>query len=1038
MLSLKRTHKYRRWVYLTIVAFTVSITSLAVREEMRTSEIQARHFSRLAKAMTYEILPGPSSAIRFPRSGSYDKRLGFSELPRFLERLKKAGFEVESQTRFSPELFRMTEQGLFPPYREKDQAGLRVLSRDRRVLFSKVYPERVYASFEAIPRVIVDTLLAIENRELLDGRYPKRNPAIEWDRLLRAALQYPFWGGHGKGQRGPGGSTLATQLEKVRHSPAGITPSVGEKLRQLVSASLRAYRDGEQTLEAQKFIVVNYLNSLPLAAVPGHGEVIGLADGLKSWFGAEFDETNRILGAGYPMPDENNPAARALAYKQVLCLLLAQRRPTWLLIQGRDKLLPLTDAYLRVLSRDGVINPALRDAALAVPLTFLPSASRHHNHATPRERKTANIIRTRLAGLLGLSDLYALDRLDITVETTLDQAAQEAVTAMLLGLRDPDQVKAVGLSSYRLLDRGNPDAVKYSFSLYERGTGVNWLRVQTDNLHRPFDLNEGMKLDLGSTAKLRTLATYLQIVADSYQRYIGLAPEDLRSITVHASDRLTAWVIEQLASKPHTPLSTVLDAAMDRRYSASPAEGFYTGGGLHYFRNFGSANNGRMLSVQEAFRDSVNLVFIRLMRDIVRYYQRRFPDSTAEMLEDPDHWLRETYLRRFADEEGSVFLRRFYRKYAGLSPEASLRTLLRRGRLTHKRLATILRSVKPRDSRAQFVADMRTHLLDATLKGHELEKLYDAYSVDRYDLQDRGYIAGVHPLALWLVGYLFAHPEATLQQILAASATERLQAYRWLFNTKSKKAQDRRIRNLLEIDAFKQVHSAWKQLGYPFESLVPSYATAIGASADRPAALAELIGILLNDGVRYPTHRIQRLRFAEGTPYETVVTAVPSEGKRVLAPEVAAVVRGALVETVEKGTAKRAHAAIADRDDRPLTIGGKTGTGDHRHKVYGRGRQLIEERVVNRTAAFVFLIGDRFYGVVTAHVAGPEAAGYRFTSALVVQLFRVLAPELLAVIGRAEATFIAAQGTQPIDTNHLEYLLRGDTNPPITSRARGH
>ena len=30
--------------------------------------------------------------------------------------------------------------------------------------------------------------------------------------------------------------------------------------------------------------------------------------------------------------------------------------------------------------------------------------------------------------------------------------------------------------------------------------------VQADNLDRPFDINSGMKLDLGSTAKLRTLA----------------------------------------------------------------------------------------------------------------------------------------------------------------------------------------------------------------------------------------------------------------------------------------------------------------------------------------------------------------------------------------------------------------------------------------------------------------------------------------------------------------------------------------------------
>ena len=46
----------------------------------------------------------------------------------------------------------------------------------------------------------------------------------------------------------------------------------------------------------------------------------------------------------------------------------------------------------------------------------------------------------------------------------------------------------------------------YSLLLFERTPSTNLLRVQADNLDRPFDINSGMKLDLGSTAKLRTLA----------------------------------------------------------------------------------------------------------------------------------------------------------------------------------------------------------------------------------------------------------------------------------------------------------------------------------------------------------------------------------------------------------------------------------------------------------------------------------------------------------------------------------------------------
>lgn len=55
-------------------------------------------------------------------------------------------------------------------------------------------------------------------------------------------------------------------------------------------------------------------------------------------------------------------------------------------------------------------------------------------------------------------------------------------------------------------------------------------------------------------------------------------------------------------------------------------------------------------------------------------------------------------------------------------------------------------------------------------------------------------------------------------------------------------------------------------MGYPFDHLVPSLATAIGSSGDRPAALSELVGIIQNDGVRLPTLRIDTLHFAANTP----------------------------------------------------------------------------------------------------------------------------------------------------------------------------
>jgi hypothetical protein len=57
-------------------------------------------------------------------------------------------------------------------------------------------------------------------------------------------------------------------------------------------------------------------------------------------------------------------------------------------------------------------------------------------------------------------------------------------------------------------------------------------------------------------------------------------------------------------------------------------------------------------------------------------------------------------------------------------------------------------------------------------------------------------------------------------------------------------------------------------------------------------------------------------------------------------------------------------------------------------------------RAVNRTATFVFFIGDRYFGVLTAFVPGKEASRFHYTSALPVSLLKLLGP---AISGRIDA-----------------------------------
>jgi len=81
-------------------------------------------------------------------------------------------------------------------------------------------------------------------------------------------------------------------------------------------------------------------------------------------------------------------------------------------------------------------------------------------------------------------------------------------------------------------------------------------------------------------------------------------------------------------------------------------------------------------------------------------------------------------------------------------------------------------------------------------------------------------------------------------------------------------------------------------------------------------------------------------------------------------------------------------------------VGGKTGTGDHRFDVFGKGGRLVSSRVVSRTGTLVFYIGDRYFGTIMAYVREPYAARYRFTSALPTELLKSLGPQLLLVLRR--------------------------------------
>jgi membrane peptidoglycan carboxypeptidase len=1034
-----------RWVFkwsLRVFLVTLPIWLIAAYlawQEMRNSHWQAKYLTKIAQESTFTVEDGPNPTPWFPSYGPYDSRLGYTRINAIAENLTRNGYSVTRQTRLSPRFLELTKMGIYPPYREKTRTGITILDRQSTTLYSAYRPERVYDTFEMVPKSIIDSLLYIENREILDQTYPRKNPAIEWDRLALAVLE--------KARQiiqpnlnAPGGSTIATQLEKYRHSNEGRTSGIRDKLLQMGSASIHAYMYGEETLETRKLIVLQYINSIPLAALPGYGEVNGLGDGLWAWYGLDFDEINQKLTALSQLKGNQDPTPYAEAYKQMLSLFIAHRRPSFYLLKGLSELDALTNTHLDLFANDGIISRSLRDAAKKYKLTLRRAAPK----AAPIsfvQLKAANAIRTRLLSLMKYPQLYDLDQVDLTVKSSMDNEANAAVTSVLRQIKTAENVKKLGLSGARNLSRGDPSKVIYSLTLYERVANSNLLRVQTDNFDEPFSINEGTRLDLGSTAKLRTVTTYLDIVGELFDKYKGQKSGQLRTSLASGLDPISLFVASSIASEPNITLVELLDRAMERRYAASTSERFFTGGGVHTFKNFKRADDGRVPTLQEALTNSLNLPMIRLMRDISRYYQHKLGVSLDSAKEKRNAPMRLRFLQKFADQEGSQFMRRFAKKYSNQKPSEMLAALIKDSRASPKHAAVMYRYVRPTGTVEQMASFLRDTVKSANVSLGLVDSWYNDYAPGKFSLNDQGYLARVHPLELWLVKYMQDNPDSTTSEALKASAAERQEVYQWLFKTPHARAQDSRIRTLIEMEAFLEIHKQWRKMGYPFNSMVPSLASSIGSSGDRPAALAELVGIILSDGIRNPLVRLENLHFASGTPFETVIRRNDNApGERVLKPEVAQTLKKAMSLVVEKGTARRVYGTFVRSDGKAYVIGGKTGTGDHRHETYGPGGGLIASRVVNRTATFAFFIGDRFFGVISAHVPGAEAAKFDFTSALAAELLKILAKSLVPMIEESGSglsplpEIISAEATKEENAEKVTTPVQAKKSDPATNK----
>ncbi len=175
--------------------------------------------------------------------------------------------------------------------------------------------------------------------------------------------------------------------------------------------------------------------------------------------------------------------------------MIAQRRPSYYLLQGHDDLEELTNSHLRVLANANVIDKELADSAMSQRLLFKGGKAPGIKQDA-QTLKGINVARGRLGTLLN-QQLYDLDRLDLTAKVSLHHELQQKVSHYLNSLASPVVAEKVGLLGEKLLSASNTDKVTYSFTLFEKTPGGNRVRVQTDNTDQPFDLNEGSKLGAG-------------------------------------------------------------------------------------------------------------------------------------------------------------------------------------------------------------------------------------------------------------------------------------------------------------------------------------------------------------------------------------------------------------------------------------------------------------------------------------------------------------------------------------------------------------
>ena len=148
-------------------------------------------------------------------------------------------------------------------------------------------------------------------------------------------------------------------------------------------------------------------------------------------------------------------------------------------------------------------------------------------------------------------------------------------------------------------------------------------------------------------------------------RYANLSNAELARVKPDPIDGLSRWALDYLSHTRDRSLQAMLDAAVERKYSAVSGRVLHgrRRAGVLQLREVGQRPHP---TLHKAFEHSVNLVFVRLMRDIVHYETLQAAGPSSSWLGDPEQ--RRHYLQQFVDGESQVYVKRYYTRYAGKAP----------------------------------------------------------------------------------------------------------------------------------------------------------------------------------------------------------------------------------------------------------------------------------------------------------------------------------------------------------------------------------